>query len=134
MDCPASSYALRRLLPFTIAAWLSIAGCVAGGERASWIKVGTTTKDEVLARYGEPDLVRASADGDTVTYRPAAARQPLVSVPVARPGPAGLTTTQTEPVSPALGVRDVAAGTDEHPPYEVQIRYDAQGIVREVRP
>lgn len=133
MSGPAPSNVFQRLLPFTIAAWLSIAGCTTGGAHTSWITVGTTTKDDVRARYGEPDSVRVSADGETATYRPAAGPPP-VAVPVMRPGPSGLVTTQTEPVRPGLGVRNIAGGADDRPPYEVEIRYDARGIVREVRP
>ena len=41
-------------------------------DHPDWIRVGVTTKDEVVTRYGQPDLVIASREGDTAIYRPTA--------------------------------------------------------------
>ena len=97
-------------------------------DRTSWIQVGKTTKAEIVAQYGEPDLVLAEADGETVTYRPVVAR-PSVQIPTAQPGPLGTTTTQTQTIEPGLGGNDK---TSRRPQQEVRIRYDARGIVQDV--
>jgi hypothetical protein len=97
-------------------------------DRTSWIQVGKTTKSDVVTQYGEPDLVLAEADGETVTYRPPVAR-PSVQIPTAQPGPFGTTTTQTQTIDPGLGKNDK---TSRRPQQEIRIRYDAQGVVQDV--
>jgi len=97
-------------------------------DRTSWIQVGTTTKPEVIARFGEPDLVLAEQEGETVTYRPAAQRVP-VQVPTVQPGPLGSSTTQMQTIEPGLGTGDKVY---RRPQKETRIRYDARGIVQEV--
>jgi hypothetical protein len=97
-------------------------------DRTTWIQVGKTTKSEVVARYGDPDLVLTEPDGETATYRPAVVR-PSVQIPTAQPGPFGTSRTQTETIEPGLGRNDNAS---RRPTKEVRIRYDAQGIVQEV--
>ncbi len=111
---------------------LSAISCVSG--HPSWIHVGTTTKAEVIERYGDPDLVRVSPEGEIATYRPASRQpSPPLEVPVAQAGPSGLTTTTLQPINRGLGVKNVAAGVEERPRQEIHIRYDREGIVREVR-
>ncbi len=92
--------------------------------------VGKTTKSEVIAQYGEPDLVLnlAGQGGETATYRPVAV-SPSIQVPTAQAGPLGTTTTQTRTIEPGLGGSDKAA---RRPQKEIRIRYDAQGIVQDV--
>jgi hypothetical protein len=97
-------------------------------DRTAWIQVGKTTRSEVVAQYGEPDLVLTSPDGETVTYRPAAVR-PSVQIPTAQPGPLGTSRTQTETIEPGLGRNDRAS---RRPTKEVRIRYNAQGVVQDV--
>ena len=97
-------------------------------DHTSWIQVGKTTKKEVIARYGEPDMVLTEQDGETVTYRPAQ-RAPSVQVPTFQPGPAGTTRTQMETIEPGLGKSDK---TSRRPQKEIRIRYDARGIVQDV--
>lgn len=96
-------------------------------DRTSWIQVGKTTKKEVVARYGEPDLALTGQDGETVTYRPA--QRVAVQVPTAQPGPLGTMRTEMETIEPGLGKSDKAS---RRPQKEFRIRYDAQGIVQEV--
>lgn len=98
-------------------------------DRTAWIQIGKTTKMEVIARYGEPDLVLVDQEGETAIYRPTAAQQlsPPVQVPMVQPGPAGLSTTQLQTIEPGLRQRDT---TYLRPRKEVRIRYDAQGIVQ----
>jgi len=105
-----------------------------GADQTQWIRVGMTTKDEVVARYGEPDFMQTSADGAIATYRPTSSKRssPRVEIPTVQPGPFGSTTTTMKPIEPGLGAEDSAAGARERPKKEIRIRYDAQGIVREV--
>lgn len=100
-------------------------------DRTSWIQVGKTTKSEIIAQYGDPDLVLIDQEGETAIYRPTAAQQlsPPVQVPMAQPGPAGLSTTQLQTIEPGLRQRGT---TYLRPRKEVRIRYDAQGIVQGV--
>src|SRR5262245_34298362 len=99
-------------------------------DYASWIQIGKTTKKEVVARYGEPDLVLTGQDGETVTYRPAPAKPAPVQIPTATPGPFGTMTTQTQTIEPGLGKDDKSS---RRPQKEMRIRYDSQGIVQDVQ-
>jgi hypothetical protein len=98
-------------------------------DRTSWIQVGKTTKPEVIAQFGEPDLVLTEPDGETVIYRPAQRVSPSVQVPTAQAGPLGTSRTQMETVEPGFGTRDT---TSRRPQKEIRIHYNAQGIVQEV--
>lgn len=124
---------MRTWSALVVAGFLAASGCAHNDPQ--WIRVGATTKADVVERYGEPDLVRASPEGEVATYRPRAARRPTppMEVPVARAAPFGQTRTDMQSIHPGLGARDVAAGTEDRPPQEFHIRYDAQGIVRDVR-
>ncbi|HSF66710.1 MAG TPA: hypothetical protein VLA67_04685 [Nitrospiraceae bacterium] len=97
-------------------------------DRTSWIQIGKTTKSEVVAHYGEPDLVFNDRDGETVTYRPARQPSPSIEVPTAQAGPFGTTRTQTQTIEPGLG-KDKSS---PRPQKEIRIRYDAQGVVQDV--
>jgi len=119
-----------RTLLLVLCVWPALMACA---EEARWIRVGVTTKGEVVERYGEPDRVLVSTHGETLTYRPLPSRPPTVSIPVARAGPGGLGIFQTESIVPGLGVRDIAAGTHPRPHGEIHIEFNDQGIVREVR-
>jgi hypothetical protein len=103
-------------------------------DQKDWIKVGYTTKEEVVERYGQPDLVMASETGETVTYRPRDPRQsaPRIEIPTVQAGPLGTTTTRMEPVTPGMGTRPVNGGRGDRPEQELRIRYDGQGVVQEV--
>jgi hypothetical protein len=95
------------------------------------IEIGTTTKADVLKWYGPPDLVQVLPDGEIATYRPSASPQPkpTVSVPTVQAGPAGMMTTQSQTVEPGFGK---GANPRSRPPTELQIRYDREGLVREL--
>src|SRR5262245_9237134 len=105
-----------------------------GANQAQWIRIGETTKDEVVARYGEPDLVRETSEGEIATYQPSSTRRPMpsVEIPTAQPAPFGTSTTQMRPIQPGLGAEDLGAGKHTRPQKEIQIRYDVHGVVREV--
>jgi hypothetical protein len=98
----------------------------------AWIRVGTTSRDEIIKRYGQPDMIQMSGDGSIATYWPEPARsnQPPMEIPTVQAGPLGTTTTQMKPIEPGLGRTD----TQKHPPQELRIHYDAQGIVQGVTP
>lgn len=83
-------------------------------------------------RYGQPDIIQMSGGDSIVTYRPASARsnRPRVEIPTVQAGPSGTTATQMTPIEPGLDRSD----QQERPQQEIQIRYDAQGVVREVMP
>jgi hypothetical protein len=102
---------------------------LACADATSWIQIGKTTKSEVIAKYGEPDAVFSERDGETVTYRPVRQPSPSIQVPTAQPGPFGTMTTQTQTIEPGLGRNDQAS---QRPQNEIRIRYDAQGVVRDV--
>src|SRR5215467_11297252 len=98
-------------------------------DRTSWIQIGQTTKAEVIAQYGEPDLVLTEQEGETVIYRPTQRVAPPVQIPTATPGPLGTTMTQMQTVEPGLGKNNKVY---QRPQKETRIRYDARGIVQEV--
>jgi len=127
---------VRRSLPYIgIACLLLAGGCAAGSSerqgQVSDIEIGTTTKADVLKRYGAPDFVQLLPDGEIATYRPDTSPQPTptVSVPTLQAGPAGMMTTQSQQVEPGLGK---GTRSSRRPPTELQIRYDQQGVVREL--
>lgn len=103
-------------------------------DHPDWIRISVTTKDEVIKRYGQPDMVIASPDGDTAIYRPTASGQsaPRVEIPTVQAGPLGSATTRMQPVNPGLGANDMNTKTKERLRSEIRIRYDAQGIVQEL--
>lgn len=127
---------LISVLPFCLGVGcpIWITACATVSEQTSWIQVGKTTKAEVVARYGEPDLVQRSADGSVATYRPTASKRPSPSlqIPTVQPGPLGTTTTTMKPIEPGLGAEDATTGRHEWIRKEIRIRYDAQDIVQEV--
>jgi hypothetical protein len=108
--------------------------CVSTPDHPHWIRVGVTTKDEVIQRYGQPDLVIASPGGDTAIYRPTASG-PSVSrleIPTAQPGPFGTSTARMQPIDQGLGAKDLNRETKELLRSEIRIRYDAWDVVQEL--
>jgi hypothetical protein len=121
---------LTRLLciaAISLVSW--IGGCAVASEKKTWIAVDTTTRDEVVKRYGQPDIIQMSSDGSIVTYWPTSVRlnQRRMEIPAVQPGPWGTTTTRI-PIEAGLDRPD----TQEPRSQELRIRYDAQGVVREV--
>ena len=116
-----------------------LAACVSAPDHPApdhpdWIHVGVTTKDEVIQRYGQPDLVIASPDGDTAIYRPTASGQsaPRIEIPTVQAGPLGSATTRMQPIDPGLGAKDLNTEAKERLRSEIRIRYDARGVVQEL--
>jgi len=121
-------------VPLTLCVLGLLAACVSAPDHPEWIRVGVTTKDEVIARYGQPDLVIASPGGDTAVYRPTASGPsiPRVEIPTAQATPSGGSMTRMETIDPGLRARDLNRETQERLQPEIRIRYDARGVVQEV--
>jgi len=111
-----------------------LCACAFGPHQNEWIIVGHTTREEVIDAYGEPDLVMAVAEGETVVYRPMKVSRsiPPLEVPTAQAGPGGRMMTKIEPITLGLGARSADAGLKKRPDHELRIRYDAHGIVQEL--
>lgn len=121
---------LLCVVAISVVSW--IGGCAGVPEKNTWIVVGTTTRDEVVKRYGQPDITQISGDGSVDTYWPASEHSihPHIEIPTVQVAPLGNTTTQMKLIEPGLG-RPI---TRERLPQEIRIRYDEQGIVQEVMP
>jgi hypothetical protein len=115
-------------------AFVLIGACATVPDAEEWIKVGQTTKVEVVERYGQPDFVMASGEGETATYRPRDPRSPAprMVIPTVQAGPLGSTTTKMEPINPGLGSRPTNGSMQKRPEQELRIRYNAEGIVQEL--
>jgi hypothetical protein len=111
-----------------------VGACASVPDQGEWIKIGQTTREEVVKRYGQPDFVRSSAEGEIASYRPRDPRPstPRMEIPTAQAGPLGSMTTKMEPVNPGLGTNPKNGGLGERPEKELHIRYNAQGIVQEL--
>ena len=125
---------LFRLLLLSAGTLVFVAACAAVPEQKDWIKIGQTTREEVVGRYGQPDLVMDAEGGQVAVYRPKDPGQyaPRVEIPTAQAGPLGSMTTKMEPVNPGLGTKPANGGLRERPEQELRIRYNAQGIVQEL--
>jgi hypothetical protein len=111
-----------------------LAACVSAPDYEDWIRVGVTTKDEVTARYGQPDYVIASPDGDSAVYHPTASGSSAtrVEIPTAQAGPSGTSTTRMQQIDTGRGASNLSRGSKERLQREFRIRYDTQGVVQEV--
>ena len=111
-----------------------LTACVSAPNHDNWIHVGVTTKDEVIARYGQPDWLTTSPQGDTAVYRPTAsglsARR--LEIPTAQAGPFGTVTTGMQPINPGLGAKDLNWKGKEWLRKELRILYDDRGVVQEL--
>ena len=130
---------LMYAVPLTLAVLGLLSACVSAPDHPApdhpdWIRIGVTTKDEVIQRYGQPDMVIASPDGDTAIYRPTASGQsaPRVEIPTVQAGPLGSATTRMEPINPGLGANDMNSKMKARLQSEIRIRYDARGVVQEL--
>ncbi len=111
-----------------------LTACVSAPDHPDWIRVGVTTKDEVITRYGQPDWVIASPEGDTAVYHPTTSISsvPRLEIPIALAGPFGAATTGMQSIDPGLGVKDLNGKTRERLRKEIRIRYGDQGVVQEL--
>ena len=128
---------LLSLFQLLLIAWsglVLVGACAVAPDQKDWISIGQTTREEVVKRYGQPDLVIASEDGETAVYRPRDPRRstPQVEVPTMQAGPLGTTTTKMEPINSGSDTRPTNGRLQERPEQELRIRYNAQGIVQEL--
>ena len=125
--------------PLTLAVLGLLAACVSAPDppvpdHPDWIRIGVTTKAEVIQRYGQPDMMIASPDGGTAIYRPIASEQsaPRLEIPTAQAGPLGSATTRMQTINPGLGANDMNTKAKERLRSEIRIHYDARGVVQEL--
>lgn len=129
----AIRFSLAYCFPLMLSLLILLTACASAPDPQNWIRVGVTTKDEVITRYGQPDLVIASREGDTAVYRPASSSSaPQVQIPTVQAGPLGSATTQMRPISPGLDANDRSREGKERVRSEIHIRYDARGVVQEL--
>jgi len=132
-------FSLMYAFPLMLGLLGLLAACVStpdhpAPDHPDWIRIGVTTKDEVIQRYGHPDMVIASPGVDTAIYRPTASGQsaPRVEIPTAQAGPLGSATTRMQPIDPGLGAKALNGKTKERLRKEMRIRYDDRGVVQEL--
>ena len=125
---------LMYAFPLTLALLSLLTACVSGPDHQDWIRVGVTTKDEVITQYGQPDWVIASPGVDTAVYRPTAPGPsvPRLEIPTAQAGPFGTSTTRMQPIDPGLGANNLNRETKARLRSEIRIRYDDRGVVQEL--
>lgn len=123
-----------QLLLILGGACMLIGACTVVPDQKNWITIGQTTREKVIERYGQPDFVIASAEGETAIYRPKDSRgaPPRLEIPTAQAGPLGTATTKMEPINPGFGAGPTNGNLQERPAQELHIRYNAQGIVQEL--
>lgn len=124
----------RKIIPLLAVLFVMFALASCATVRPSdWIRVGGTTRDEVVAEYGEPDLIRVMPEGEVAVYRPTAptAARPRLSIPlVEAAGDQGAIRTREQPLERGLGVRGVGTGARARPEKEFRIRFDRNGVVQ----
>jgi hypothetical protein len=108
-----------------------LAACASSPDHRDGIRIGVTTKEDVIARYGQPHLMMAVPGRDTAIYRQtgADASVPRLEIPTVQAAPLGNTTTRMQPIVPGLGAKYLDNGAQERMSNEIHIRYDAQGVV-----
>jgi hypothetical protein len=124
-------------LQFLFISWgalVLIGACAAVPDQEDWIKIGRTTRDEVVERYGQPDLVMVAEGGETAIYRPSDRGRSAtkVEIPRVQAGPLGTSTVKMEPINRGSGTRSTSGSLQERPEQELRIRYNTQGIVQEL--
>jgi hypothetical protein len=123
-----------HLLLVSWAVLVLVGACAEVSAQKDWIKTGKTTREEVVKRYGQPDLVMSSEDGETAIYRPREPKRPTpqAEIPTMQVGPLGTVTTKMEPVKMGTGNGPANGRQQERPEQELRIRYNAQGVVQEI--
>ena len=123
-----------QFLLISSGALVLVGACTAVPDQGNWVEIGRTTREEVVERYGQPDLVMASEEGKTEIYRPRTPGRSTtkIEIPIAQAGPLGASTTKIEPINPGLGARPMNGSLQERPEQELRIRYNTQGIVQEL--
>ena len=112
ISLPVTRYSFLHSVAMILTVLGLLAGCVSPPGHPNWIRVGETTKNDVIERYGPPDMVIASPGGDTAVYRPIASA-PRLEIPTAQVGPSGTTVTSMQRIDPGLGTKDLNRGKKE---------------------
>ena len=122
------------LISWGALALVLVGACAGVPDQRDWIKIGQTTREEVVKRYGQPDFVKTSEEGETAVYRPKdpGRSTPQMEIPTMQAGPLGTSTTKMEPINPGVGARPMSGSQQERPGQELHIRYNTQGIVQEL--
>ena len=134
----AQTHAILRSIaccfPLTLGVLGLLAACASAPDHQDWIRVGVTTKNEVIARYGQPHLVITSPGGGTAVYRPTASGPTAsqVEIPTAQAGPFGTSTTRMQPIGTSLSDKNLSTRAKERLQSEIRIRYDDRGVVQEM--
>ena len=123
-----------KLLLISLGTLVCVGACAVVPDQRDWIKIGQTTREEVVERYGQPDFVRVSEEGEIAIYRPRDSRRstPRLEIPTVQAGPLGTMTTKMEPINPDVGASPTNGNLQERADQELRIRYNAQGIVQEL--
>jgi hypothetical protein len=119
------------LCTLTLGLFGLLAACVSTPDQTDWIRIGVTTKQDVIARYGEPDVALTFPGGDTGVYRPVAS-VPRLEIPTVQIGPVGAPTTRMQVIEPGLGANDRSTEAKRSLRKEIRISYDARGVVQEL--
>ena len=102
-----------------------LAACTSSSDRPEWIRNGVTTKQDVIARYGQPDVVMAAPGGDTAIYHPTASA-PRLEISTVQAAPSGQTTTRMQPMGATERDREGTVFLKN----ELRIHYDARDVVQ----
>ena len=115
---------MRVLLSFLLTLGLLglLAACASSSDRPEWIRNGVTTKQDVIARYGQPDVLMAAPGGDTVIYR-STASVPGLEIPTVQAAPSGQT------IQP-MGAMEMDREGKVFLKNELRLHYDARDVVQ----
>src|SRR5437868_8089025 len=83
-----------------------LAACASYHNDPDWIRTGVTTKADVVARYGPPNVLVTAPGGETAVYLPADSEVPQLEIPITHAGPSGTQTTRMETIEPDLGATE----------------------------
>lgn len=134
LPLPVTRCSFLYSVPIMLATLGLFVACASAPARPDWIRVGVTTKTDVLAQYGQPHLVIDSPDGDTVVYRPTTVDPsvPRLEIPTAQAGPFGTSTTSMQRINPGLDTNDLNRERKDLLRSEIRIRYDNRGVVQDL--
>jgi hypothetical protein len=107
-----------------------LAACDSDPDNQNWVRIGETKKDDVIARYGNPDVLVPAPGGETAIYLPTDSEVPQLEIPITHAGPSGTQTTRMQSIEPDLGATETGKEGKVVLRKELRIRYDDQGVVQ----
>lgn len=126
----------RRIIPLlAVLSVVSVLTSCATVRPSDWIRVGGTTRDEVVAEYGEPDLIRVMPEGEVAVYRPTAptAARPRLSIPlVEAAGDQGAIRTREQPLERGLEAVSRAEAPHYRYAWERTYKPEAERLLKEM--